>query len=133
MTFAQQAQKEHKRLSSKKAELESQLKEVDRELKALDAYIGTQPRPTARRKPHRKSLGRISFLTSIAGSKVIKRAEIITALNAKGDAKATRSIDASLNALKKSKKITRNKSGVCPAIVAADHRFIQVLLPHVVK
>ena len=99
MTFSEQAEQELKTLEEKKKKLQAELAEIEKETRALHAYLkakGTTPRRTGVRQ---------SVLDSIT-SEGITRSDILQKLEASDD-KATRSVDNALSALTKSGKIQK--------------------------
>jgi len=112
-TFEQQVADERQRLTSllkkaeeRKAKIDAEIAEVNRELQALDAYETTKA-GKARKKAGKRTGWRKDVLALIKKHpQGIERSVLLESLSAKGDVARERSVSNALNALKTANKIS---------------------------
>lgn len=103
----QRLNEQRDQLTKQRAEIDDKIAEVDRELKAIDVYEQARTGTTGTKRRSRGPGVREQVLSAIKKHPAgIARADLLEALEAKGDKRAEQSISNALASLKKSGAIT---------------------------
>ena len=99
---------ERKNVANKITGLQKQLSEIDRQLKAVNAYDQAKKGTPKKRStaPRKRTSRRADILKTLKNHpEGLARADILTLLTLKGDKSAEKSVSNALNNMKKAKKI----------------------------